>query len=88
MGKSVERPADLHMMTIFLSVASMAEEVRDPSITVPKAIIWSIPFGLICGLCFYLPIVFTLPDMQLLLAGACVQELPPMNVIDSDSHRT
>ncbi|TFK36093.1 amino acid transporter [Crucibulum laeve] len=49
-------------------IASMAEEVHDPSVQVPAAIAWSIPIGFICGLFFLLPIVFTLPDIATLLA--------------------
>ncbi|KAG5641340.1 hypothetical protein DXG03_005473, partial [Asterophora parasitica] len=45
----------------------MSEEVHDPSIQVPQAIVYSIPIGLISGLVFLLPIVFTLPDIQTLL---------------------
>jgi len=48
--------------------ASMAEEVHNPSIQVPRAIAWSIPIGFVCGLVFLLPIVFTLPDIPTLLS--------------------
>lgn len=47
----------------------MAEEVRNPSVQVPQAIVWSIPIGALCGLVFLLPIVFTLPDTTTLLTG-------------------
>ncbi|KAG5349528.1 hypothetical protein C0989_003301 [Termitomyces sp. Mn162] len=46
----------------------MSEEVRHPAIQVPQAIAYSIPIGTISGLLFLLPIVFTLPDIQTLLA--------------------
>ncbi|KAG6877475.1 hypothetical protein C0993_006943 [Termitomyces sp. T159_Od127] len=46
----------------------MAEEVRHPSVQVPQAIAYSIPIGTISGLLFLLPILFTLPDIQTLLA--------------------
>lgn len=49
-------------------ITSMAEEVHNPSIQVPQAIVYSIPIGAISGLVFLLPIVFTLPDIQTLLA--------------------
>ncbi|GLB44441.1 putative amino acid permease [Lyophyllum shimeji] len=49
-------------------ITSMAEEVHNPSIQVPQAIVYSIPIGAISGLAFLLPIVFTLPDIQTLLA--------------------
>ncbi len=47
----------------------MTEEVRNPSVQVPVAMILSIPIGAICGLIFLLPILFTLPDIATLLAG-------------------
>jgi amino acid transporter len=51
------------------SVASMAEEVHNPSVELPKAMVWSIPISSVCGLLFILPLVFTLPDIAVLLAG-------------------
>lgn len=47
----------------------MAEEVRHPAVQVPQAMAYSIPIGTISGLLFLLPIMFTLPDIQTLLAG-------------------
>ncbi|KAF8636099.1 hypothetical protein AX17_003804 [Amanita inopinata Kibby_2008] len=49
-------------------IASMAEEVKNPAVQVPMAMICSIPIGALCGLIFLLPIVFTLPDVPSLLA--------------------
>ncbi|KAJ7582515.1 amino acid transporter [Mycena floridula] len=49
-------------------IASMAEEVHNPSVNVPRAIVWSIPIGFMTGLFFLLPILFTLPDIATLLA--------------------
>ncbi|KAF8064369.1 amino acid transporter [Lyophyllum atratum] len=49
-------------------ITSMAEEVHNPAIQVPQAIVYSIPIGAISGLVFLLPIVFTLPDIPTLLA--------------------
>ncbi|KAF9450506.1 amino acid transporter [Macrolepiota fuliginosa MF-IS2] len=49
-------------------VASMCEEVREPSREVPLALAWSIPIGFLTGLLFLLPVVFTLPDITMLLA--------------------
>jgi len=46
----------------------MTDEVRNPSVQVPAAMILSIPIGAICGLIFLLPILFTLPDIAMLLA--------------------
>ncbi|KAG9217802.1 hypothetical protein CCMSSC00406_0005172 [Pleurotus cornucopiae] len=50
-------------------IASMAEEVRNPAVQVPKAIAWSVPISAIMGLVFLLPIAFTLPDIGALLEG-------------------
>jgi hypothetical protein len=47
----------------------MAEEVHNPSETLPKAISWSVPIGTIWGIALLLPILFTLPDITTLLAG-------------------
>lgn len=51
------------------TAVSMAEEVRDPSVQVPRAIIWSIPAAFLTGLVFVLPILFTIPDLGILLEG-------------------
>jgi len=50
-------------------IASMCEEVRNPAREVPLALAWSIPIGFLSGLLFLLPVVFTLPDIKMLLAG-------------------
>lgn len=47
----------------------MCEEVRNPVQEVPRALAWSIPIGFLTGLLFLLPVVFTLPDINMLLAG-------------------
>jgi hypothetical protein len=47
----------------------MAEEVHNPSEILPKAITWSIPIGTLSGVIFLLPILFTLPDVDILLQG-------------------
>lgn len=49
-------------------IASMAEEVHNPSRILPRAIAWSVPIGAIWGVVFLLPIVFTLPDVATLLS--------------------
>ena len=53
----------------------MAEEVHNPAVDLPRAIVYSVPIGALAGLIFLLPIVFTLPDIQTLLSGAhcCVE---------------
>lgn len=57
-------------------VASMAEEVHNPSSDVPRAIVWSIPIGFFSGVFFLVPIVFTLPDIATLLSGMSSQQYP------------
>ncbi|VDB95431.1 unnamed protein product [Peniophora sp. CBMAI 1063] len=49
-------------------VASMAEEVHNPVVQLPRAIVYSVPIGALMGLVFLLPITFTLPDTSALLA--------------------
>ncbi|KAF7373830.1 Amino acid transporter [Mycena sanguinolenta] len=54
-------------------IASMAEEVHNPSSDLPRAIVWSIPIGFLTGVFFLVPILFTLPDISTLLAVASGQ---------------
>ncbi|KAJ7735983.1 amino acid/polyamine transporter I [Mycena metata] len=49
-------------------IASMAEEVHNPSSDLPRAIVWSIPIGFISGVLFLVPILFTLPDIATLIS--------------------
>ncbi|KAL0574081.1 hypothetical protein V5O48_007866 [Marasmius crinis-equi] len=49
-------------------IASMAEEVKNPSVNLPRAMIWQVPIGLVNGIVYLLPIMFTLPDIEALLA--------------------
>ncbi|KAJ6492784.1 amino acid transporter [Mycena vitilis] len=49
-------------------IASMAEEARDPSTNLPRAMVWSIPIGFITGVLFLLPILFALPDIATLIS--------------------
>ncbi|TFK37810.1 amino acid transporter [Crucibulum laeve] len=49
-------------------ITNMAEEVHSPSVHVPAALVWSIPIGAVCGILFLLPIIFTLPDIGILLS--------------------
>ncbi|KAL9708747.1 hypothetical protein Ac2012v2_008127 [Leucoagaricus gongylophorus] len=46
----------------------MCEEVRNPTRQVPQAMVWAIPIGFLTGVLFLLPLVFTLPDINMLLA--------------------
>jgi len=47
----------------------MAEELHNPTVDLPRAIVWCIPIGFLTGVVFLLPIMFTLPDIATLLAG-------------------
>jgi len=51
------------------AVASMAEEVHDPTRQLPLALTWAIPISFILGLIYLLPILFTLPDIPTLING-------------------
>ncbi|KAF8230415.1 hypothetical protein L208DRAFT_1282163 [Tricholoma matsutake] len=50
-------------------IASMAEEVHNPSYQLPRALAWSPLVGSIFGMMFLLPLLFTLPDVATLLAA-------------------
>lgn len=62
------RPTSAHRAFV---ATSMAEEVHNPSINLPRAIVWSVPIGCLMGIAFILPINFTLPDTGVLLEGSC-----------------
>ncbi|KAI0040996.1 hypothetical protein FA95DRAFT_1576621 [Auriscalpium vulgare] len=50
----------------------MAEEVRNPAHELSRAMVYTVPIGMVMGLVFLLLIVFTLPDIGTLLSGnAC-----------------
>ena len=51
-------------------VASMCEEVQNPEREVPKAIVLSVAAAGITGVIYLIPILFVLPDVQLLLEVA------------------
>jgi amino acid transporter len=57
-------------------ISSMAEEVSDPSIKVPKAISLCVPVGGFAGLFFILPICFTLPPLEDIITAPSAQALP------------
>jgi len=62
----------MNMIMYPVTVASMCEEVRNPVRQVPRAMAWAIPIGFLTGLIFLLPLVFTLPDIGMLLAGVVI----------------
>ncbi|KAJ8073088.1 hypothetical protein PM082_019956 [Marasmius tenuissimus] len=49
-------------------IASMAEEVQNPAVDLPRAMVWQVPIGFVTGVVFLLPIMFTLPDISTLLS--------------------
>lgn len=57
-------------------VTSMAEECKDPETEVPRAITLCIPFAGLAGVFFVLPICFTLPPLEDVLAAPYGQALP------------
>jgi amino acid transporter len=57
-------------------IISMCEEVHQPSIQVPKAMVATIFINTFAGLLFLIPLVFVLPDIQELLAIPSAQPVP------------
>jgi len=57
-------------------ISSMAEEVSDPAVKVPKAISLCVPVGGFFGIFFILPICFTLPPLADILGAPSGQALP------------
>lgn len=48
----------------------MCEEVREPATQVPKAMVITVCINTIAGLLFMIPLIFVLPDIQLLINSA------------------
>jgi amino acid transporter len=57
-------------------IISMCEEVHQPSIQVPKAMVATIFINTLAGLLFLIPLVFVLPDIQVLLSIPSGQPVP------------
>ena len=57
-------------------ISSMAEEVADPAIKVPKAMSLCVPVGGIAGLFFIIPICVTLPPLADVLTAPSAQAIP------------
>lgn len=57
-------------------ISSMAEEVEDPAIKVPKAMSLCVPVGGLAGLFFIIPICVTLPPLDDVLGAPYYQALP------------
>ncbi|CAG9992941.1 unnamed protein product [Clonostachys byssicola] len=57
-------------------IMSMCEEVQNPSVQVPIAMVTTIFINFIAGLLFLVPIVYVLPDIQYLINIDSVQPVP------------
>ncbi|KAL3478908.1 amino acid/polyamine transporter I [Aspergillus californicus] len=57
-------------------IISMCEEVRQPAIQVPKAMVWTIVINLFAGLVFLIPVCFVMRDLPTLAALASGQPVP------------
>lgn len=54
----------------------MCEEVREPARQVPRAMLITVLMNTVAGLLFLIPLVFVLPDIQLLLSLPSGQPVP------------
>lgn len=59
-----------YTLTGYGMVASMCEEVQNPGREVPKAIVLSVAAAGVTGVIYLIPILFVLPDIQMLLSVA------------------
>lgn len=50
-------------------ITSMSEEVAKPSVQIPRAMVIGIPLAVLSGIIFLLGLLFTMPDIQTLLAA-------------------
>ena len=57
-------------------ISSMAEEVSDPAVKVPKALSLCVPVGGFAGFFFILPICFTMPPLEDIILAPGGQALP------------
>lgn len=61
-------------------IISMCEEVQNPSVQVPRAMVGTIVLNFFCGLLFLIPLLFVLPDLQELVALVSAQPTPTIIV--------
>ncbi|KAK5163607.1 uncharacterized protein LTR77_010556 [Saxophila tyrrhenica] len=59
-----------YVLTGYGLVASMCEEVQNPSREVPRAMVWSVAAAGLTGVVYILPLLFTLPSVKALLGAA------------------
>ncbi|KAK5945084.1 hypothetical protein PMZ80_002288 [Knufia obscura] len=64
-----------YVLTGYGMVAAMCEEVQMPEREVPKAIVLSVVAAGLTGIIYLVPILFTLPDIELLLGVASGQPI-------------
>ena len=64
-----------YTLTGYGLVASMCEEVQNPAREVPKAMVMSVVAAGFTGLLYLIPILFVLPDVQLLLKASAGQPI-------------
>ncbi|KAK5320627.1 hypothetical protein LTR93_006839 [Exophiala xenobiotica] len=57
-------------------IISMCEETRHPSTQVPKAMVGTVMLNTLAGLLFLIPLMFVLPDLDILVNLASGQPLP------------
>ncbi|KAL5315855.1 hypothetical protein ACEPPN_016728 [Leptodophora sp. 'Broadleaf-Isolate-01'] len=57
-------------------ISSMAEEVSDPAVKVPRALSLCVPVGGLAGLFFIIPICVTMPPLEDILGAPSGQALP------------
>lgn len=65
-----------YTLTGYGMVAALCEEVKEPQIEVPRAMVFSVIAAGITGLVYLLPIIFVLPDIEPLLNVASLQPMP------------
>ncbi len=65
-----------YTLTGYGMVASMCEEVQSPEREVPKAIVLSVAAAGVTGLLYLVPILFVLPDIEMLRGVATGQPIP------------
>lgn len=58
----------------------MCEEVQNPSVQVPRAMVGTIVLNFFCGLLFLIPLLFVLPDLQEVVALVSAQPTPTIIV--------
>jgi amino acid permease (GABA permease) len=64
-----------YVLTGYGLVASMCEEVQNPAREVPKAMVFSVAAAGLTGIFYILPLLFTLPNIDMLLSVASGQPI-------------